>query len=774
VGAVALAGVRRGVRERGGASGRRRGRGLGGARAGAGGAMTLLVFGAVFLAYLRALPPCLAPWRDTGEMAWSSWSLGVAHPTGYPLYLLLGRLAASIPLGNFAYRLNVLSAAAGAAAVALLFSSVRRRAGLWPALAAAGWLAFNAAFWTVSQVSEMYSLWILCAIGLMLAAGAVSEAGGERLWPAFCFLAGVLLGNRLDLLLWAPGLLWLALAARPGVPGEDGLWAGVALLLFPAIDVMTGSNFPFAALIVLTVLWRARGPGMARRTALAAAAGAAGLSIYLYLPVRSATGPLLDWNHPALAANFADSILRTRYGGTLDLISRNYATGQLFGDNLRLWGAHLWDAFGPAGLAAALIGCAVGFRDDRRRWLGRAACWWWSGPVFLFLANLPPNPHAAAIIEPHYLLSDAALLFWAADGAAALAGASRALAPLLAAAALAWPLWRGVPARQDRREHLADLDFAKNVFRAAPPGAVVVAKKDVQLYALWHAQGVLGLRPDLKVVAEGLSGAQWYQADWRRRDPDLAVSSLSVAEGWAALSAGGRPVLATQDAELPPATAAMARPRGLLLAVSPGAPPDDGGQWDLLVRRGTQHYGEPPDFFTSDLIEETAQASYREGIELQKRGRGADAERRLNDAWRTEWLFPDVPYFLGYMAAVGSRWSESEAYGALSDGLFARKLALAADYRTLPGLLGNLRRQAAEASTQHGVALDKLGEREEAEAAYRRALSLAPIAQAHYDLAVLYWGRDPRVVAENLQEALRLDPGHAAARAALAKLRLRP
>lgn len=732
--------------------------------------MSLLVFAAAFLLYLRALPPALAPWRDTGEMTFASWTLGVAHPTGYPLFVLIGRAMASLPLGNFAYRMNVLSAAGGAAAVALLYRYTRRRHGAWPALAAAAWLAFNAAFWTVSSVSEMYSLWILCAAGLMTAALAASEDAGGRLWPGFCFLSGLLLGNRLDLLLWAPGLLWLALAARPAADGEDGLWAGVALVLFPAIAALSGSNTPFAFLIVLTVLWRSRGPGMARRVGLAAAAGLAGLSVYLYLPVRSATGPLLDWNHPATLSNFLDSVLRTRYGGTLDLISRSYATGELFGDNLRLWGAHLWDAFGPAGLLAALAGCAVGFREGRRRWLGRAACWWWSGPVFLFLANMPPNPHASAIVEPHYLLSDAALLFWAADGAAALAGASRVLAPLLAAAALAWPLWRGVPARQDRREHFYAYDYAKNVFRAAPPDSVVVVKKDVQLYALWHYQGVQGLRPDLKIVAQGLAGSPWYRAGWERRDPSLDVSALNVPEGWAALAAGGRAVFAAQDAELPGALPASARARGLLTAVGPSSPADEGGQWDLLVRRGPQHYGETPDFFTSDLIEEMAMASYRRGVDLQKLGRPDEAERRLRDAWRMEWVFPDAAGFLGYMSALSGRWAEAESMSGAAETLFARKLALADDYRALPDLKGSIRRQAAEAGTQHGVTLEKLGRRDEAEAAYRRALALFPLAQTRYDLAVLSWGRDPAAVEENLTEALRLDPGHAAARRALDQL----
>ncbi len=735
--------------------------------------MTFLVFAAAFLSYLRALPPALAPWRDTGEMSLASWTLGVSHPTSYPLYVLLGRLAAWLPLGNFAYRLNVLAAAAGAAAVALLFDFVRRRRGPAAALAAAAWLGLNAEFWTVSQVSEMYSLWILCAVALMALALDVSEDRDERRWPGFCFLAGLLLGNRLDLVLWAPGLLWLVRARRPGPESEDGLWAGIALVAFPAAAALTGSNLPFAGLIALTVLWCARGPGMGRRLLIGGAAGAAGLSVYLFLPVRSATGPFLDWNHPALLSNFLDSILRSRYGGTLDLISTNYATGEMFGENLKLWGAHLWDAFGPAGLAAALFGCAAGLREDRRRWLGRAACWWWSGPVFLFLANMPPNPHAAAIIEPHYLLSDAALLFCAADGVAALAASSRALAPAFAAAALLWPLWRGVPARVDRREHLYDYDFARNVFHAAPPDSVVVAKKDVQLYALWHYQQVQGWRPDLKIVAQGLAGSPWYRADWHRRDPGLLVSSLKASDGWSALAAGGRAVLATQDAELPSDLAATARTRGILQAVSRSAPDDEGGQWDVLVRRGPMHYGETPDFFTTDLIEELSVAAYRRGLQLQKAGREADAVLRFNDAWRMEWIFPDVPVFLGYMAALDGRWADAESLDASADDLLGRKRELAERYRALPDLMNSLRRQAADQLTQHGVALEKLGRRDDAAAIYRRSLVVFPTAQAHYDLAVLAWGHDWPAAEENLSEAVRLDPGHAQARLYLEKLRAR-
>lgn len=737
--------------------------------------MTALVFGATFLAYLAALPPALYPWRDTGEMATAVATLGVPHPTSYPLYVLFGRVAAALPLGNPVYRLNLLSAVAGAAACALLFSVLRARRGTAAGLAAAAALALNPTFWAVSQVSEMYSLWILGAVALIAMAVYLGESGDERLWPGFCFFFGLVLANRLDAVLLAPGLVWVALASRPKADGEDGLWAGAALVAAPALAVMTGSNLPFAGLLAATGLLRARGSGAGRRVGLAVLCGLAGFSVYLYLPVRSATAPFLDWNHPAAFANFLDSILRTRYGGTLDLISRSYATGAMFVDSLRLYAGHLWSAFGPLGLAAAAAGMLTSFAAERGRAVGQFAAWWWAGPAFLFLANMPPNAHAAAIVEPHYLLSDAVLLFWLAEGVAA-AGARAAWAPAaLAAAALAWGAARGGAEKLVKREHFAAPDFAAGALRSVPPGAVLVAKKDVQLYALWQAQAA-GRRPDVRVVSQGLAGSDWYRADWRRRDPRLPVGSLREPAGWERLAAAG-PLFATPDAEPPAPLQAAASARGLVVALPfAGAKPDaaaaDAAR-EFLFLRGAARRGDAPDFFTGDLLESRALAAYRDGLRLHAQGRMAEAEARLLAAWALNGSFPEAALFLGFVRASGGRFAEAaEAYEA-SEAEYREKLELAARYRALPEVLSSIRRQAAEACTHLGVSLEKLGRLDAAASAYARALALTPLAQTRYNLAVLAWGKDWGAVEENLSEALRLDPNHADARRYLEQLQKR-
>src|SRR3954468_15486541 len=63
---------------------------------------------------------------DTAEFQRVAPSLGVAHPTGYPLYTMLGWLWSQLPLGGTpAWRMNLFSAATAALAVGTLFLAAR-------------------------------------------------------------------------------------------------------------------------------------------------------------------------------------------------------------------------------------------------------------------------------------------------------------------------------------------------------------------------------------------------------------------------------------------------------------------------------------------------------------------------------------------------------------------------------------------------------------------------------------------------------------------------
>src|SRR5438552_18411862 len=83
----------------------------------------LLCAGAVFLAALLLFSWTLAPTvtlTDSGELVVVAQGLGVAHPPGFPLWVILAHLASLVPLGNVAVRINFSSALFAALACSML------------------------------------------------------------------------------------------------------------------------------------------------------------------------------------------------------------------------------------------------------------------------------------------------------------------------------------------------------------------------------------------------------------------------------------------------------------------------------------------------------------------------------------------------------------------------------------------------------------------------------------------------------------------------------
>jgi Protein O-mannosyl-transferase TMEM260-like len=176
---------------------------------------------AAFLLYSRTLLPGLGS-RDTAEFQWVVPTLGLAHPTGYPLYTLLGWLWSQLPLGGTpAWRMNLFSAAAAALCVGVLYH-VARAIGQCPpvAVAVALALATSLAFWSQATIAEVYALAALIQALLLLALlrwRSRWNPGAGRGWPFWP--AGLLLGLGLahhrTIVLMLPGmLLFVGLAAR--------------------------------------------------------------------------------------------------------------------------------------------------------------------------------------------------------------------------------------------------------------------------------------------------------------------------------------------------------------------------------------------------------------------------------------------------------------------------------------------------------------------------------------------------------------------------------
>src|SRR3989339_1037949 len=167
----------------------------------------MTVFFLSFIAYLTTLFPGLSQYRDSGEMVSAAHTLGVPHPPGYPFYTLISKLfILLVPFGSQAFRLNALSALAGAASCYVLYLIFR---ALLKNRAVAALLALTLASsylqWYLALVSEMYTLnTLFAALTVYLLLRFSQDKTEFRYLYLASFLFGLGLGNRMDLLLSTP------------------------------------------------------------------------------------------------------------------------------------------------------------------------------------------------------------------------------------------------------------------------------------------------------------------------------------------------------------------------------------------------------------------------------------------------------------------------------------------------------------------------------------------------------------------------------------------
>jgi len=152
---------------------------------------------------------------DSGELQYIPYILGVAHPTGYPLYTLLGWLwAHGVVVGDVAYRMNLLSAVLGASTAALLYLIVHHLTSRHaPALLAAVLLAFSPTFWMQAIVAEVYTLntaFVVLVIYLLLRWEAARPSARALLLASFVY--GLGLAHHRMIIIFLPALalfVWL-------------------------------------------------------------------------------------------------------------------------------------------------------------------------------------------------------------------------------------------------------------------------------------------------------------------------------------------------------------------------------------------------------------------------------------------------------------------------------------------------------------------------------------------------------------------------------------
>ncbi len=394
--------------------------------------MKKLIFLAVFAVYVYTAYPTIAP-RDSADLAAAVLTLSPAHPPGYPLYVLLGRLWLwLLPWGDPAYRLNLMSAAAGAGCVTVVFLIMEASCGAWAAAAAALALAFSLPLWKFSLLCEMYSLHGLFLAAMILLAPGVSRDEGSlpRRAALSAFLLGLALVNHQAFIL--------------AVPGLAVLWQGV-------LADQRHRRFFLRVCLPLFLL---------------------GLSVYAFLWLRA--GPSRAW-----------ALLTRREYGTWQLsagLSRPLSLDLAWGLLGSFW-EQLWGALSPLALGLGALGCVELWRGRRRFCVGLAVLFAAFGPAFFVMTRFDLGGWVARTVLESALVAPAVIVCVAAGFGLAWVGRRwRRAAWLLAAAMAGHALWRGA-GPCCHRDDVCAFDYVKDLRRALPPGSIAAAGGDTALYA---------------------------------------------------------------------------------------------------------------------------------------------------------------------------------------------------------------------------------------------------------------------------------------------------
>ncbi len=413
-----------------------------------------------FLSYALLCAPGLF-WLDSGELAASAIRLGSAHPTGFPLYMLMAKLAAFVPIGELAFRVNLLSALCAAFAVAgvarlILALGQADWATILGAFAGAATLAVSLLFARQATVTEVYAPTAAFIVLTLLIFERVARGGTAA--------AGL-------------SLAWVA---------------GMGLAMHPSYRILMG--LPILALLLLRLYRGARWPLLAP-----AMTSFSALASYLYLPVRAATGRIesLEWGHP-------DTFGRALAHANASEIRKAFADRMMSGraeivsDDLRVFAEQIADSLGLLAVLAAVLGLLLLLLERRTRWLGCALAsivvldgiyGFWLNPMGLVdLQNGVPMVLGMCVCAGVAVSALARMT----GPAAPFVGSVACLALVIPPALVSLPAVASV----------RDLPRAASeaAFGPVAPGAVILTQSDSTAAASIYLHEIEGARPDVAVL----------------------------------------------------------------------------------------------------------------------------------------------------------------------------------------------------------------------------------------------------------------------------------
>ncbi len=196
-------------------------------------ALGLAVLFIGMLALYAVSTPRTVMLEDDGSFISASWFAGVAHPPGYPLYILLGWIVSHlVPFGSVAWRVHTLSGLMGALTCVCIAWIILRRTGNRPAAyLAASALGLSEHFWSQAIIADVYTTNTAIVFLTLVLVQEAAVRRDTRLWIAAAVVYGLGFANHYPLLvLGSPIFLAFVVAAGRDFRGRLHYLAPIAVL----------------------------------------------------------------------------------------------------------------------------------------------------------------------------------------------------------------------------------------------------------------------------------------------------------------------------------------------------------------------------------------------------------------------------------------------------------------------------------------------------------------------------------------------------------------
>ena len=496
----------------------------------------------VWSLYVFTLAPTTSFW-DTSEYIATAHILGMPHPPGNPLFVVVGR-AWELLIGwtglGVAARINLLAATTSAAAAVFWFLAMARvwahfgRDRLVVLIAAwvSVWVGATAfTVWSQSNVNEkVYTVSLLVvAVVTYLAMVWEDHVGtprGDRIFVLAAFLIGLGAANHTMSLLPVGALALFVLWHDWRTLLRWRLMGTAALLL----------GVGFSVQVMFVPIRSAQNPIIDEADAECESLVSAAVTPLELLPIVSSLVP-----DEAACEPLRASLAREQYGKPSLLERQSPFSAQLamFTQYFDWQWAHTLPA--RVRWLATLLFIFLGLVGLRRHWSGDRDSFVYFFTLLLTLTgglifylnfrygfslypNIPIDFHEVRERDYFYVLGFyiwglyagmGIVVLWQrlAERLGAEESAYRKASPALALALIPLVFNFGLA---DRRGDFAARDWAYNILQSAEPYAILFTNGDNDTFPLWYLQEVEGIRRDVTVIVHSYLGTSWYPKQLRR------------------------------------------------------------------------------------------------------------------------------------------------------------------------------------------------------------------------------------------------------------------